>query len=358
MQKIFLSLALGIFCLAQEKIIIAHRGASGYLPEHTLEAKTLAYAMNASYIEQDLAMSKDDYLIVIHDLYLDKVSDVAQKFPNRARKDGHYYVIDFTLEELRSLRVSEAFNAKEKERIPIYPKRFPVGKSYFTLHTLEEEIELIAGLNQIFGKDIGLYVEIKKPWFHTQEGKDIAKKTLEVLRRYGYTTKNSKVYLQSFDYPNLLYIKKELLPKMNMDLKLIALVDEHPSKETYEFIKGEWRAYDFSYFLRDENYPEIAKNVDGLGIWNDLIFDIKKSKKGSIVPNNIVKNAHLYGLEVHTYTGRSDALPSYASSFDELLEAVLFKAGADGIFTDFPDTALRFLQERRISKQEMYGSEN
>ncbi|WP_104721262.1 glycerophosphodiester phosphodiesterase [Helicobacter mesocricetorum] len=350
MKNIFLGIFLGVFCLAQPKLIIAHRGASGYLPEHTLEAKVLAYALNANYIEQDLAMSKDDHLIVIHDLYLDKVSDVKEKFPNRARKDGHYYVIDFTLDELRKLRMSEAFSWKNQQRNPIYPQRFPVGKSYFTLHTFEEEIELIEGLNQIFGKDIGLYVEIKKPWFHTQEGKDIAKKTLEVLKSYGYTTKDSKVYLQSFDYPNLLYIKKELFPKMNMDLKLIALVDEHPSKETYEFIKGEWRAYDFSYLLRDKNYAEIAKNVDGLGIWNDLIFDIKKSKKGSIVPNNIVKNAHLYGLEVHTYTGRSDALPSYASSFDELLEAVLFKAGADGIFTDFPDTALKFVQEKNMQK--------
>ena len=79
-----------------KKIVIAHRGASGYLPEHTLESKAMAYAMNADFIEQDLVLSKDDIPIVIHDIYLDEVTDVAKKFSKKARKDGRFYVIDFT----------------------------------------------------------------------------------------------------------------------------------------------------------------------------------------------------------------------------------------------------------------------
>lgn len=108
-----------------DKIIIAHRGASGYLPEHTLEAKTLAFAQGADYLEQDLAMSKDNHLIVIHDHFLDNLTDVATKFPNRARSDGRYYVIDFTLAELRELKTTENFFIKNGEMKPVYPGRFP-----------------------------------------------------------------------------------------------------------------------------------------------------------------------------------------------------------------------------------------
>ncbi len=82
-----------------DKLIIAHRGASGYLPEHTLESKALAFAQQADYLEQDLAMTKDNRLIVIHDHFLDGLTDVAKKFPKRARKDGRFYVADFTLKK-------------------------------------------------------------------------------------------------------------------------------------------------------------------------------------------------------------------------------------------------------------------
>jgi glycerophosphoryl diester phosphodiesterase len=91
---------------SNEKIVIAHRGASGYLPEHTLPAKAMAYAQGADYLEQDLVMTKDDHLVVLHDHYLDRVTDVADRFPDRARKDGRYYAIDFTLDEIKSLKVS------------------------------------------------------------------------------------------------------------------------------------------------------------------------------------------------------------------------------------------------------------
>lgn len=85
-----------------DKLIIAHRGASGYLPEHTLESKALAFGQQADYLEQDLAMTKDNRLIVIHDHFLDGLTDVAKKFPKRARKDGRYYVADFTLKKFKA----------------------------------------------------------------------------------------------------------------------------------------------------------------------------------------------------------------------------------------------------------------
>jgi len=141
--SLFLTLLLFLSCtksvsLMDKKIVIAHRGASGYLPEHTLESKSLAFAMNPDFIEQDLVLSKDNIPIVIHDIYLDDVTDVATKYPKRKRIDKRYYVIDFTFEELQKLEVTERFNPKTGKQI--YPNRFPKGKGNFKLHSLQQEI--------------------------------------------------------------------------------------------------------------------------------------------------------------------------------------------------------------------------
>lgn len=115
----FLALSLSAGAIAKP-LVIAHRGASGYLPEHTLEAKALAYAMKPDYIEQDVVMTKDDQLVVLHDHYLDRVTDVAERFPHRAREDGRYYAIDFTLAEIKSLRVTEgSISTKTAKKSPV-----------------------------------------------------------------------------------------------------------------------------------------------------------------------------------------------------------------------------------------------
>lgn len=105
--------ALPLPLQSSPKIVIAHRGASGYLPEHSMESKAMAYAMGAHYIEQDVVMSKDEQLLVLHDHYLDRVTNVAEIFSGRARNDGRYYAIDFTLAEIRSLSMTERFVLKE-----------------------------------------------------------------------------------------------------------------------------------------------------------------------------------------------------------------------------------------------------
>lgn len=102
------------------------------------------------------------------------------------------------------------------------------------MHTFEEEIEFVQGLNHSTGKNIGIYPEIKAPWFHHQEGKDIAAKTLEVLKKYGYTGKDDKVYLQCFDADELKRIKNELEPKMGMDLNLVQLIAYTDWNETQQ----------------------------------------------------------------------------------------------------------------------------
>lgn len=226
--------ALGAYAQQSDKLVIAHRGASGYLPEHTLESKALAFGQQADYLEQDLAMTKDNRLIVIHDHFLDGLTDVAKKFPERKRADGRYYVVDFTLDEIKTLEMTENFEVKDGKQAQVYPNRFPMWQSHFTIHTLEEELEFIQGLEKSTGKKIGIYPEIKAPWLHHKEGKDIALETLKVLKKYGYDSKTSPIYLQTFDFNELKRIKTELLPKLGMDVKLVQLVaytDWHETEE-------------------------------------------------------------------------------------------------------------------------------
>jgi len=150
-------------------LVIAHRGASGYLPEHTLEAKAMAHAMGADYIEQDVVLTKDDQAVVLHDIYLDEVTDVARVFPGRNQTDGRFYAIDFTLAEIKTLNVTERFDRNTGEAC--YPNRFPdCTRIDFKIPTLAEEIKLIQGLNKSTGKNVGIYVELKKPGFHKKKG--------------------------------------------------------------------------------------------------------------------------------------------------------------------------------------------
>ena len=179
------------------KIVIAHRGASGYLPEHTLPAIAMAHAQGADYLEQDVVLSKDDVPVVLHDIHIDTVTDVARRFPDRKRADGRYYALDFTVAELKQLNASERFDPKTG--IAVFPSRFPVGKGSFQIPTLEEELQLIQGLNTSTGREAGVYPEIKEPAWHRTQGREISPIVLDLLARYGYRTKADKVYVQCFD---------------------------------------------------------------------------------------------------------------------------------------------------------------
>lgn len=330
----------------KDKLVIAHRGASGYLPEHTLESKALAFGQKADYLEQDLAMTKDNKLIVIHDHFLDGLTDVANKFPNRARKDGRFYVADFTLKEIKTLEMTENFKVEKGKQVQVYPNRFPMWKSHFTIHTFEEELEFIQGLEKSTGKKIGIYPEIKAPWLHHQEGKDIALETLKVLKKYGYDSKDDLVYLQTFDFNELKRIKTELLPKLGMDLKLVQLVaytDWHETEE--KNAQGKWVNYDYDWMHKAGAMAEIAKYADGVGPGWYMLVDDKNSKLGDIKYTPMVQDIAQNKLELHPYTVRKDALPTFFTDVNQMYDALFNKAGATGIFTDFPDTAVEFLKK-------------
>ncbi len=316
-----------------EKIIIAHRGASGYLPEHTIAAKAMAYAMGADYLEQDLVMTKDNRIIVLHDHHLDQVTNVRDVFPNRARKDGKFYVIDFTLAELETLSVIERFEIIDGQQTPVFKDRFPLGKSQFKIHTFEEEIELIQGLNRSTGKDVGIYPEIKSAAFHRQEGKDISLAVLKVLKTYGYTNKSDKVFLQSFEPFELKRIHDELLPQMGMDIKLVQLL---------------WPADHGDWIKQKGSIKEIATFADGIGPKFSMLVD-KASVVGNVKASGLATRAHSKGLVVHPYTFRTEKseIPNYAENYTDLLNIFLFQIGVDGLFTDFTDKTVKFLETAR-----------
>ena len=299
-----------------DQLVIAHRGASGYVPEHTLESKAMAHAMGADYIEQDLVLSKDDIPIVIHDIYLEQVTNVLEIYPDRSRKDGRFYVIDFSLDELMELSVNERISLKTKK--PVFPNRFPLSQASFKLHTLQQEIELIQGLNHSRGTNIGIYPEIKNPGFHKKQGKDISKIVLEVLKTYGYTQKSDACILQCFDAVELQRIRNEL----DCDLFLTQLLEFPESLD---------------------NLEKYASYADAIGpsIEQLMIASLGKSKQEK---KGIISKAHDLNLKVHAYTFRQDEHPNF-DSFDALLEFGLMDLELDGVFTDFPDTVISFLRE-------------
>ena len=181
-------------------VVIAHRGASGHLPEHTLPAKALAYAMGADYLEQDLVATRDDRVVVLHDIHLDRVTNVAAAFPGRARADGRYYVRDFDLAEIEALRVHERTDASGK---PVFPGRFPSAGEDFRVHTFERELQLVADLREKGAHPVGIYPEIKAAAWHRHEGVDITLLVLDALQRFGYTRHSDPIYLQCFEEQEL-----------------------------------------------------------------------------------------------------------------------------------------------------------
>ena len=220
-------------------------------------------------------------------------------------------------------------------------------ESHFKIHTFEDELEFIQGLEKSTGKKVGIYPEIKAPWFHHQNGKDIAVETLKVLKKYGYDKKSDMVYLQTFDFNELKRIKNELLPKMGMDLKLVQLVaytDWHETEE--KDAKGKWVNYDYDWMFKPGAMAEVVKYADGVGPGWYMLVDKEKSKPGNIVYTPLVKELAQYKVELHPYTVRKDALPEFFTDVNQMYDALLNKSGATGVFTTSQILALSFEKQK------------
>ena len=303
--------------MAVAPIVIAHRGASGYLPEHTLEGKALAYGLGADYLEQDVVATRDSQLVVLHDLHLDDVTDVARRFSGRQRAYGHHYAIDFDLAELQQLSVGE--RRRPSSALARFPERFPPDAALFRIATLEQELSLIAGLNKSMRRTVGIYAEIKHPRWHQDHGIDLARLLLEALSAHGYDDPGSPAFVQCFDAVELRRVREELKCR----LKLVQLVGEEP---------------EYAALLSAEGLARVARYADALGpSYQQLvaarIFPLRRSA--------LADAAKRAGLMLHPYTFRRDDLPPYAEDFEELLQAFFSDIEIDGLFCDQPDIAVR-----------------
>lgn len=318
--------------LMASPVVIAHRGASGYLPEHTLEAKTLAHAMGADYIEQDVVLTRDGVPIVLHDIHLDSTTDVEQCFPDRAREDGRYYALDFSLAEIKQLKAHERTRLEtEGCQVAVYPGRFPLGQGHFSVPTLTEEIELITGLDQSRGQQTGLYIELKAPLWHAAQGHDLAAAILAVLQTTGYANKADQVYLQCFEPRTL----KRLQVEFATTLPLIQLIAENDW--------GEDGGTDYEAMLTDVGLDDVATYAAGIGPWIPHL--IARGDNGVWRSTGLAARARARGLLLHPYTLRADQLLP-GLTLDELHRALFDDEGVDGAFTDFPDLTRKFLDSR------------
>ena len=310
--------------MAGDFTVIAHRGASGYLPENTLESCAAAHAMGADFIEMDVVLTGDHQLVVLHDLFLESVTDVAHRFPSRQRGDGHFYALDFSLEEIQSLRVHERTSP---DGSAVFPGRFPAAGDFFRVPGFRDVMALVQGMNQSSGRNTGIYIEPKSPAWHAERGEDIVTYLLNELDAYGYRSKEDRAIVQSFDAGSL----KRAREAMDCKLTLVQLTGENEWAESDT---------DFNELLTEKGLAEVKSYADGIGPWLPQVARINQAT-GHPESTCLVETAHQLGLFVHAYTLRPEQLPPEASGFDSFLEFLIREVKLDGVFTDYPDKALK-----------------
>lgn len=323
-QALMIAICATLFSITSfaKPTVIAHRGASGYLPEHTLEAFILAYSQGADFIEQDIVVSKDGIPVVLHDIHLQTVTNVESQFPHKARKDGQFYALDFTLAELKSLSVHERQNSQGQQ---VFPNRFK-GQSTFKIATFEEQLILLEQLNRQFNKDVGIYPEIKSPKWHRDQGVDISEKVISMLRKYNWDDANKPIFIQCFDFNELSRLKN----KLNVRAKLVQLIGENSWNESDT---------DYDYLKTPKGLTEIANIATGIGPWLPQLIDIPSQTQTALMAE-----AKKLGLKVHPYTFRKDQLPEGVTS-TQALDLIFKVLKADGIFTDFTDVVVNYIEQ-------------
>lgn len=306
-------------------LIIGHRGACGYRPEHTLASYELAISMGADYIEPDLVMTKDGVLMARHENEISGTTDVAEKFPDRKitkKVDGKeitgWFIEDFTLKEVKTLRA--------KERLAFRDHSFD-GK--FEVPTFKEILDLVKKQKRV----VGVYPETKHPTYFQSIGLPLEEALVKELTAHGLNKKDAPVFIQSFEMTNLKKIKT--LTK----LPLIYLIDDPELVPFDHVVSGDTRTY--KDMLTPASLKEISATVYGIGPYKRYI--LPEGKDGmALPPTTLISDAHALGLKVHPYTFRSESqylLKDYQGDPQkEYLQ--FFELGVDGLFSDFADQAV------------------
>ncbi|MEH2206191.1 MAG: glycerophosphodiester phosphodiesterase [Nostoc sp.] len=322
-------------------IIVAHRGASGYRPEHTLAAYELAIALGADYIEPDLVSTKDGILIARHENEISETTNVAShaefahlqttKIIDGETKTG-WFTEDFTLTELKTLRA--------KERIPQVRSQNTAYDGLLEIPTLQEIIDLVKVKSAEINRTIGIYPETKHPTYFQSIGLALEAPILATLTANGYQGANAPIFIQSFEVGNL----QDLSTKT--DLPLVQLLNN--SGKPYDFVvSGCERTY--TDLVTASGLKEIAKYAQAVGIHKNLLVprdnNGKLRRRGAachqISPTSLVIDAHAAGLLVHVWTFRNEDcfLPLDFQGNPQGEYELFFSLGVDGVFSDYPDTA-------------------
>lgn len=345
-------------------LVIGHRGASGYLPEHTLESYRRGIELGADFIEPDLVATKDGVLVARHEPNITATTDVSQRPEFASRKtqktvDGlkeeGWFASDFTLAEIKTLRAIQPMADRDQS-----------NNGKFQIPTYEEILELAKTEGAKAGRTVGVYTETKHPTYHVGLNLALEDRLLSILAKNGYTAKNSPVIIQSFEVSNLKYLRSKT------QVRLVQLVDADdvkadgsmslvaPYDKPYDFaVAGDART--FASLLTPAGLKEVKTYADGIGPWKPYLISSKQVDANNdgkpddlngdgiidnrdrvmLPPTDVLKNAHAEGLFVHPYTFRSEP-KQLASDFkgDPKAEYKLFfNLGVDGLFSDFPDQA-------------------
>ena len=321
-------------------LVIGHRGASGYRPEHTIASYTLAIELGADYIEPDLVSTKDHVLVARHENDITETTDVAAhpEFADRKTTktiDGvahtGWFTEDFTLAELRTLRA--------KERLPDLRPANTAFDGLYQVPTFQEVIDLAKRAG------VGIYPETKHPTYFDSIGLSLEEPLLATLRANGLTGPRAKVFIQSFETANL----KELNGRTR--LPLVQLIDA--TGRPYDFVvSGDPRTY--ADLVTPAGLAEIATYADGIGPSKDLI--VPRDSAGNLLePTSLVRDAHREGLVVHPWTFRREnnflpldfrqgnpASPEFLRAPGDLPAELrlFFRLGVDGVFSDNADVAV------------------
>ncbi|NUR94779.1 MAG: glycerophosphodiester phosphodiesterase [Kribbellaceae bacterium] len=329
-------------------VIVGHRGASGYRPEHTLASYELAARMGADFIEPDLVTTKDHVLVTRHEPEISGTTDVANhpEFKDRKKTkllDGvsttGWFTEDFTLAELKTLRAVE--------RIPAVRQHNTVFNGRYQIPTFQEVVDLSKRLSKELGRPIGIYPETKHPTYFRAQGLPLEPLLVRALNQNGLNRPGAKVYVQSFEVANLKALHKELR------VPLVQLTSS--SGAPYDFVAaGDKRTY--ADIVSAAGLREVATYAAGVGPSKDQVIPLDAAGKLG-TPTALVANAHQAGLVVHPYTFRventflpaefdSSAVASDAGNlFGEI--AAYRRAGIDGLFTDNADIAVAAEREAR-----------
>jgi glycerophosphoryl diester phosphodiesterase len=327
-------------------IVIGHRGASGYRPEHTLAAYALAIDHGADFVEPDLVSTRDGVLVARHENEIAATTDVAERTEFAARRttktiDGvpitGWFTEDFTLAELKTLRA--------KERIP---QLRPLNARFdgdFTVPTLQEVIDLVRAKESELGRRIGIYPETKHPTYFDSIGLSLEEPLVRVLHANGYRKKKDPVFIQSFEVQNL----KDL--RRMTDLPLVQLINA--GGKPYDFVvSGDPRTY--ADLVTPKGLREIEKYAAGIGANKNLIVP-RDAANNLLPPTSLVRDAHQAGLVVHAWTFRNEneflpnefrvgdpADPTFRTQrgSPEAEYRLFYQLGIDGLFSDQPETAV------------------